>query len=141
MVVLSTVRSQVDKELDEEASPDIGWLKANLGFIMNPHQINVGITRSKHGLIIIGELVHHVQDRANHLTMMQLLVANPLHRSCNPIKIMQQLLISTTFFILLGNSKLLCFDSNNWKSLIGHYKKKGCIVNCQRFVGELERST
>lgn len=69
----------MDKDLDEEASPDIGWLRANLGFIMNPHQINVGITRSKHGLIIIGELVHHVQDSANHLMMMLLLVANPLH--------------------------------------------------------------
>ena len=57
IVVLSTVRSKLAKEMPScEGQPDIGWLRANLGFITNPHQINVGITRSKHGLIIIGNV-------------------------------------------------------------------------------------
>lgn len=55
IVILSTVRSQQKGEMPScEGQPDIGWLRANLGFITNPHQINVGITRSKHGLVIIG---------------------------------------------------------------------------------------
>ena len=34
---------------------DIGWLRSNLGFITDRHQICVGITRCKYGLVIVGK--------------------------------------------------------------------------------------
>ena len=41
---------------DEEAvQADRHWVLENLGFITDPHQICVGITRSKYGLIIVGK--------------------------------------------------------------------------------------
>ena len=67
-VVLSMVRSQ---PIDEISNPDLVqadklWLQENLGFVRDEHQINVGITRSKYGLIIVGKLtvcditLHHL---------------------------------------------------------------------------------
>ena len=60
VVLLSTVRSKpfdaICSSSGDRFSADIGWLRANLGFITDRHQINVGITRSKYGLIIVGEL-------------------------------------------------------------------------------------
>ena len=53
IVILSTVRSQPSADI-EYKQKDRNWLKENLGFIIDKHQINVGITRSKDGLIIIG---------------------------------------------------------------------------------------
>ena len=38
--------------------PDRKWMLDNLGFIIDKHQINVGITRAKHGLIIIGKICY-----------------------------------------------------------------------------------
>lgn len=52
-VILSTVRSLPRYEIDKRPSP--GWLKRNLGFIIDDHQINVAITRARRGLIIIGK--------------------------------------------------------------------------------------
>ena len=37
--------------------PDHVWLRENLGFITDKHQINVGISRSKYGLVIVGKAV------------------------------------------------------------------------------------
>lgn len=56
IVIVNTVRSlPLDDIIDHKfVQPDSRWLKENLGFVMDPHQINVGITRAKHGLIIIG---------------------------------------------------------------------------------------
>ncbi|ESO11598.1 hypothetical protein HELRODRAFT_71671 [Helobdella robusta] len=51
-VILSLVRSMPEYEI--EKNPSIGWCKRNLGFISDEHQINVALTRAKHGLIIIG---------------------------------------------------------------------------------------
>lgn len=36
---------------------DREWIKDHLGFITDRHQICVGITRAKHGLVIVGEYV------------------------------------------------------------------------------------
>lgn len=57
IVVLSTVRSQPIAEINNphHIQPDRSWLMENLGFITDKHQINVGITRSKYGLVIVGE--------------------------------------------------------------------------------------
>ena len=57
LVVLSTVRSLPIKDIqDEEAvQADRQWILENLGFVTDPHQVCVGITRSKYGLIIVGE--------------------------------------------------------------------------------------
>ena len=57
IVLLSTVRSQPLSEISNEqlVQPDRGWLLENLGFLTDEHEINVGITRSKIGLIIVGE--------------------------------------------------------------------------------------
>ena len=57
IVILSTVRSQPLSEIrnEDQVQPDRSWLLENLGFLTDPHEMNVGITRSKYGLIIIGE--------------------------------------------------------------------------------------
>ena len=56
IVILSTVRSRPLREIrnKEHVQPDGMWMGENLGFITDPHQINVGITRSKCGLVITG---------------------------------------------------------------------------------------
>jgi superfamily I DNA and/or RNA helicase len=58
IVILSTVRSLPIKEIANEkhVQADRGWLLENLGFLTDEHQLNVGITRSKYGLIIVGRV-------------------------------------------------------------------------------------
>ena len=57
-VILSTVRSLPRYQIDKR--PSIGWLKHNLGFIIDENQINVAITRARKGLVIIGKALLHV---------------------------------------------------------------------------------
>jgi superfamily I DNA and/or RNA helicase len=52
-VILSTVRSLPRCEIEKR--PTNGWIRRHLGFITNQNQINVGITRAKKGLIIVGK--------------------------------------------------------------------------------------
>ncbi|XP_019861930.1 PREDICTED: regulator of nonsense transcripts 1-like [Amphimedon queenslandica] len=56
IVILTTVRSQEVSEIryKQYVQPDRQWLNENLGFLTDDHQINVGITRARYGLIIIG---------------------------------------------------------------------------------------
>lgn len=49
-----------DEELQGEK--DGGWLSKHLGFVGNPNQINVAITRSKEGLCIIGKMDGWMMD-------------------------------------------------------------------------------
>ena len=58
IVILTTVRSLPTEDIinPELVQPDREWMMDNLGFLMDAHQINVGITRAKYGLIIIGKL-------------------------------------------------------------------------------------
>ncbi|NXY48116.1 HELZ2 Helicase, partial [Ceuthmochares aereus] len=51
-VILSTVRSRPRSEIDR--NPTKSWQKKYLGFITDPNQINVGITRAQEGLCILG---------------------------------------------------------------------------------------
>ncbi|KAM6927872.1 LOW QUALITY PROTEIN: 3'-5' exoribonuclease HELZ2-like [Xenentodon cancila] len=51
-VILSTVCSLPSQEIVNE--PDGSWLSKNIGFVGDPNQINVAITRAKEGLCIIG---------------------------------------------------------------------------------------
>ncbi|TKS71172.1 PPAR-gamma DNA-binding domain-interacting protein 1 [Collichthys lucidus] len=53
-VIISTVCSLPSEKIVKE--PDGGWLSKHLGFVDDPNQINVGITRAKEGLCIIGDL-------------------------------------------------------------------------------------
>nr|XP_020471411.1 helicase with zinc finger domain 2 isoform X2 [Monopterus albus] len=57
-VIISTVCSLPSDEIESE--PDRAWLSKHLGFVGDPNQINVAITRAKEGLCIIGnrELLH-----------------------------------------------------------------------------------
>ena len=57
IVILSTVRSLPLEDIRHPhyVQADRTWMKENLGFITDRHQINVGITRSKYGLIITGK--------------------------------------------------------------------------------------
>ncbi len=57
IVILSTVRSQpiADIANPDHVQADRGWLLENVGFVSDEHQINVGITRSKYGLVIVGK--------------------------------------------------------------------------------------
>ena len=58
IVVLSTVRSMPLAEIrnPKHVQADRGWLLENIGFLTDEHQVNVGITRSKYGLVIVGKL-------------------------------------------------------------------------------------
>ncbi|XP_063003360.1 3'-5' exoribonuclease HELZ2 [Elgaria multicarinata webbii] len=51
-VILSTVRSCARADIDRK--PTRSWLKQHLGFVGDPNQINVAITRAQEGLCIIG---------------------------------------------------------------------------------------
>ncbi|XP_041945272.1 helicase with zinc finger domain 2 isoform X1 [Alosa sapidissima] len=51
-IILSTVRSCPKSEIDSK--PTKSWLMKKLGFVMDPNQVNVGITRAQEGLCIIG---------------------------------------------------------------------------------------
>ncbi|KAK6471888.1 helicase with zinc finger domain 2-like [Huso huso] len=51
-VILSTVRSLPCSEIETE--PTKSWIMKNLGFVTDPNQVNVGITRAQEGLCIIG---------------------------------------------------------------------------------------
>jgi len=59
IVLMSMVRSKQLKDITVcgtvKKQADIGWLRANLGFITDRHQICVGITRCKYGLVIVGK--------------------------------------------------------------------------------------
>ncbi|CAJ1050780.1 helicase with zinc finger domain 2 [Xyrichtys novacula] len=52
-VIISTVCSLPSKDIPREQ--DGAWLSKNLGFVGDPNQINVAITRAKEGLCIIGD--------------------------------------------------------------------------------------
>lgn len=52
-VILTTVCSLPRKEIVSE--PDGAWLSKHIGFVGDPNQINVSITRAKEGLCIIGK--------------------------------------------------------------------------------------
>ena len=58
-VIFSTVRSMPHRSIRSKAAvqADRTWIKEHLGFITDRHQICVGITRAKHGLVIVGEFV------------------------------------------------------------------------------------
>ena len=51
-VILSLVRSLSKDEIDHE--PSLYWLREHLGFVTDDHQMNVGLTRARKGLCIIG---------------------------------------------------------------------------------------
>ena len=51
-VILSLVRSLSKDEIDPDPSPY--WLREHLGFLRDDHQMNVGLTRARKGLCIIG---------------------------------------------------------------------------------------
>ena len=52
-IVLSTVRSLAKRDLVEK--PSRKWMRNQLGFIADEHQMNVALTRAKHGLVIVGQ--------------------------------------------------------------------------------------
>ncbi|CAN2389921.1 Helicase with zinc finger [Pristimantis euphronides] len=51
-VIFSTVRSTSPGELDSR--PTYSWLRQHLGFLSDPNQINVALTRAKEGLCVLG---------------------------------------------------------------------------------------
>lgn len=52
--MLSTVRSLPVEQLTGGAENQ-QWLTSHLGFLIDERQMNVALTRAKHGLVIIGE--------------------------------------------------------------------------------------
>ena len=49
------VRSKPQDALTSEEQVDRQWKQENLGFVTDPHRLCVALTRSKYGLIILGE--------------------------------------------------------------------------------------
>lgn len=54
-VLVSTVRTCPKSDVDQR--PTKSWLKKFLGFVVDPHQVNVAITRAQEGLCLIGDHV------------------------------------------------------------------------------------
>lgn len=52
-VLVSTVRSCPEGDLDQR--PTKSWLKRFLGFVVDPNQVNVAITRAQEGLCLVGK--------------------------------------------------------------------------------------
>lgn len=54
------MRSQNISEIRNRdfVQPDRKWMTENLGFLTDKHQVNVGITRAKYGLIIVGKSIN-----------------------------------------------------------------------------------
>lgn len=111
-MLLSTVRSKPVHELrlggeggEEKKNADIGWILKNLGFVRDSHQICVGITRCKYGLVIVGK---RSQNSLTHF-----------HNHNN-------------YQYLAGNRALLSY-SDVWSRLIKHYRDNGCIVSGKNF--------
>lgn len=52
-VLVSTVRTCPRSDVDQR--PTKSWLKKFLGFVVDPHQVNVAITRAQEGLCLIGD--------------------------------------------------------------------------------------
>ena len=63
---MSLVRSLKKEEIDPE--PSLSWLGEHLGFLRDEHQMNVGLTRARRGLCIIGEKNRVVNWQYSHLT-------------------------------------------------------------------------
>ncbi|KAL7866860.1 hypothetical protein AOLI_G00146740 [Acnodon oligacanthus] len=53
-VIVSTVRSCPLAEIETEQNPSKAWMGKKLGFITDPNQVNVAITRAQDGLCILG---------------------------------------------------------------------------------------
>ncbi|KAL6468541.1 hypothetical protein MHYP_G00220650 [Metynnis hypsauchen] len=53
-VIISTVRSCPLSEIKPEPNPSKAWMGKKLGFITDPNQVNVAITRAQDGLCILG---------------------------------------------------------------------------------------
>ncbi len=107
-VILSMVRSKPKAEMQHfhHLCHDRKWQYENLGFVTDRHQINVAITRSKYGLVIVGKIMDYI------------IVGD----TCN-----------LAYFMTLGNQKMLSFDKT-WESLIQYYQNKGCVVDGNNFV-------
>ncbi len=107
-VILSMVRSKPKAKMQHfhQVCHDRKWQNENLGFVTDRHRINVAITRSKYGLVIVGK------------TMDYIIVGD----TCNLV-----------YFMTLGNQKMLSFDKT-WESLIQYYQNKGCVVDGNNFV-------
>lgn len=60
IVILTTVRTLPHDEIKDDrfVQNDRKWRMENIGFLTDTNQMNVGITRAKHGLIVIGEFLH-----------------------------------------------------------------------------------
>ncbi|XP_006897012.1 PREDICTED: helicase with zinc finger domain 2 [Elephantulus edwardii] len=52
-VLVSTVRTCSVSDVDQR--PTKGWLKKYLGFVVDPNQVNVALTRAQEGLCLIGD--------------------------------------------------------------------------------------
>ena len=52
--MLSTVRSMPEEQI-VSGTDNQQWLTSHLGFLIDERQMNVALTRTKHGLVIIGE--------------------------------------------------------------------------------------
>ena len=61
-VILSLVRSTKTDELDPD--PSLSWLREHLGFLTDEHQINVGLTRARKGLCMIGKYCNVIMSRS-----------------------------------------------------------------------------
>uniref|UniRef100_A0A3Q2VF46 Helicase with zinc finger 2 n=1 Tax=Haplochromis burtoni TaxID=8153 RepID=A0A3Q2VF46_HAPBU len=79
-VILSTVCSLPNEEIEKQ--PERSWLSKHLGFVGDPNQINVAITRAKEGLCIIGEIMQLCRSVfKNYADVAELLIYSCLRKS------------------------------------------------------------
>ena len=78
---MSLVRSLKRDEIDPE--PSLSWLREHLGFLTDEHQMNVGLTRARRGLCIIGEM-NCIFFFSFQLLNFQLIIQNYFDEQVNP---------------------------------------------------------
>ena len=117
-------------EIDKR--PSVGWLKRNLGFIIDKHQINVALTRAKRGLIIIGWYLNTQYQSVRFYW--QPASTAPQKKTKNKVHVV--IYDSTPkhkFFLSPGNQNLLVCDKM-WQALLKYYREKKCVVAAEKFM-------
>ena len=134
-VIFSTVRSMPRRIIKNKAAiqPDRAWIMENLGFVTDRHQICVGITRARHGLIIVGKYMYA------YIAIWLFTVQIATHTLLLLPICKKQIILVSYMLSHAGNAVLLSYDET-WKKLLIHYDKpwddgkktyegKGCIVD------------
>ena len=133
IIILSTVRSMPSSDFDpKQLRGDRSWSMEHLGFVTDPHQICVGITRSRFGLIVVGEcdaqpvcitscLVWSLHVRITISSWLVPIILIVFHTFCFGCSYFCWPRVSHFLSICTGNTRLLSCDPT-WNKLLQQFK-------------------